>query len=182
MDTAFSTLFRCTDTPFRSNTRGNNVRNYYLCCFDSPAPPETRSITDYRFTPEDFASAKLTENGSLVFRNGYSVPKHLLYYRSYRQVQICHTGKTVYDKDLSLDFDFDEHADILAKLQNAVRKSIPKNEIPYCEQTWADGDLNILCSSIQWNVKKLREIQDFLDFINDIVTPIKDELDAYALG
>ncbi len=78
---------------------GENVRNYYLCNFDSPTLPDNYIISGFSFTQADFLSAKIAENGILKFRNGYSVPKHLLYYHSYRQVQICKTSETVYDKD-----------------------------------------------------------------------------------
>ena len=84
--------------------------------------------------------------------------------------------------DLTADFDFEKHADALKRLQEIVRTSIPESEIRYCEDSWDDGDFHILCSSIQWNCKCLREVQDFLDRINAVLLPIKDEIDADAMG
>ena len=84
--------------------------------------------------------------------------------------------------DLYAEFDYEKHADILEELHNIVRCSIPKTEVNYCEGSWEDGDLQILCSSIQWNCKSLREVQTFLDKINAVLLPIKDEIDADAMG
>lgn len=84
--------------------------------------------------------------------------------------------------DLTADFDYEKHADALKKLQEIVRDSLPEGEVRYCERSWEDGDLNILCSSIQWNCKCLREVQNFLDRINAVLLPIQDEIDADAMG
>lgn len=87
-----------------------------------------------------------------------------------------------YNLDLCADFDFEKHQDILDKLQEIVRTNIPENEVPYCERAWEEGDLHILCNSIQWNCTCLREVQDFLDKLNEALLPIKDEIDAGATG
>lgn len=80
------------------------------------------------------------------------------------------------------DFDFEEHQDTLKKLRSIMRCSIPKNEIKYCENAWNDGEDQILCNCIQWNTLSLKEIQSFLDQLNEILLPIKDELDAGGSG
>lgn len=87
-----------------------------------------------------------------------------------------------YNLDLYADFDFEKHPDILAKLQEIVRTTIPQSEVQYCEGTWEDGELHILCSSIQWNCTCLREVQNFLDKLNAVLLPIKDEVDAGGMG
>ena len=68
------------------------------------------------------------------------------------------------------------------KLQEIVKTSIPKNEIGYCESAWADGDLHVLCSGIQWNCLCLKEVQNFLDRLNEILLPMKNEIDAGCDG
>ena len=83
--------------------------------------------------------------------------------------------------NLWADFDIDEYSDILEQLYNIVRSSIPEDQLRYCEGKWEeDGDLfyepTVLCNSIQWNCKSLREVQDFLDKINAVLLPIKDEI------
>ncbi len=84
--------------------------------------------------------------------------------------------------DLWANFDFDKYSDKLDQLQNIVRRSIPESEVGYCERSWEDGELNLLCSSIQWNCRSLREVQDFLDNLNSVLLPIKDEIDAGGMG
>lgn len=87
-----------------------------------------------------------------------------------------------YSLNLCVDFDFERHHDILMKLQEIVKTSIPKNEIGYCESAWADGDLHVLCSGIQWNCLCLKEVQNFLDRLNEILLPMKNEIDAGCDG
>lgn len=78
---------------------GNNVRNYYLHSFDTREIPEVCDIDGKAFSRTVFESAYIDDSGSLCFENGYSIPKHLLYYRSIRQLMIQHTGNVVYDQD-----------------------------------------------------------------------------------
>lgn len=83
--------------------------------------------------------------------------------------------------NLWADFDVDEYSDILEQLYNIVRSSIPEDQLRYCEGKWEeDGELfyepTVLCNSIQWNCKSLREVQDFLDKLNAVLLPIKDEI------
>ena len=87
-----------------------------------------------------------------------------------------------WDLNLYADFDFDKYPHQLNKLHEIVRKYVPQNEIQYCENAWDDGDNHILCNSIQWNCPCLREVQDFLDKINEVILPIKDEADLVCDG
>ena len=87
-----------------------------------------------------------------------------------------------WNQDLAVEFDFDAYPDILEALHDAVRKHIPRDQIEYCEGTWEDGEVGILCSSIFWTPRKLRVIQDFLDEINRILQPIVSECTGYADG
>ena len=80
----------------------NNKRNYYLAAFSDLIPPAELDIDGYKFTDEVLKSA-WTDGGALAFNNGYIVPKHLLYYRSYRQVGVIYTDNTVYeDSDIKI--------------------------------------------------------------------------------
>ena len=80
--------------------------------------------------------------------------------------------------DLSVEFDFNKYPEILEALHNCVRKRIPHDEVKYCENAWAEGDVGILCSFISWYPRKLRVVQDFLDELNAILKPIMNECDG----
>jgi len=84
--------------------------------------------------------------------------------------------------NLCAEFDFEKYPDKFLELQDVVRNNIPASEVPYCEDIWNDGDYHVLCNGIQWNCHSLREVQDFLDKINAILLPIKDEVDADCDG
>ncbi len=84
--------------------------------------------------------------------------------------------------NLCVFFDTDIYHDEFLKLQNLVRTSIPQSEVQYCESAWEDGDIHILCNGIQWDCKCLREIQNFLDKVNEILLPIKDVIEAGGDG
>lgn len=86
------------------------------------------------------------------------------------------------DLGLYAEFDFEKHHDILMKLQDIVRSSIPEDEVKYCEEVWADGEFDLLCSGIQWCCSRMREVQDFLDKVNEVLLPIKDEVSAETKG
>lgn len=86
------------------------------------------------------------------------------------------------DLGLYAEFDFEKHHDILMKLQDIVRSSIPEDEVKYCEEVWADGEFDLLCSGIQWYCSRMREVQDFLDKVNEVLLPIKDEVSAETKG
>ncbi len=76
-----------------------SIKNYYLKTFDGKEIPQTCEIGKYSFTEEVFLSAKADDNGNVSFINGYCVPRHLLYYRSYRQVLIHYDSSVVYQDD-----------------------------------------------------------------------------------
>ena len=67
-------------------------------------------------------------------------------------------------------------------MQDAVRRHIPKDQLEYCEGTWEDGEYQILVHSIGWEPLKLRVVQDFLDEINAIIEPIKNECSCDCEG
>ena len=78
-------------------------------------------------------------------------------------------------------FDISKYPDKLEQLHNIVRSSIPENQVGYCEEVWEDEDEDVcnptlLCNGIQFDCKSLREVQDFLDKINAVLLPIKDEI------
>ena len=83
--------------------------------------------------------------------------------------------------DISVEFDFEKHSDILEALRDAVRKHIPPEELSYCEDRWEDEPY-ILVNSISWTPRKLRAVQDFLDEINAILKPIMSECDGCGMG
>lgn len=75
----------------------DNIRNYYLSCFEGKDIPEKITVEDYEFSRDDLYSACADDEGNLHFSNGYVIPKHILYYRSYRQMQPAYTGVTAYE-------------------------------------------------------------------------------------
>ena len=81
------------------NFGADNIRNYYIACFDSRTVPETCEVEGHNFTSEVLNSAFADSAGNLHFSNGYVIPKHILYYRSYRQVQPAYTGTLIYDNN-----------------------------------------------------------------------------------
>lgn len=83
--------------------------------------------------------------------------------------------------DLWADFDEEECPGVRQKLQSIVRENIPESEIGYCEDLWED-EPQYLCCGIQWNTNDLREVQSFLDKLNDVLLPIKDEVYAGGSG
>ena len=83
---------------------------------------------------------------------------------------------------LKVDFDFDRHPDILEALHDVVRKYLPPEELQYCEDCWEDEDFNYLVSGPNWDPRKLREIQNFLDEVNEILKPILPECSGSGEG
>ncbi len=84
--------------------------------------------------------------------------------------------------DLYLVFDFEKHPEILQSLQNIVRKYIPADQLEYCEDSWDGEEYQILVNSISWDPVKLRVVQDFLDEINAVIEPIKNECNGDTSG
>lgn len=78
------------------------MRYYYMKCFEENEIPDFCEIDGYKFTADILASAMLFPDGYVQFANGYSIKKHILYYRSYRQ-HIYETANTSYhDEKLSI--------------------------------------------------------------------------------
>ena len=81
----------------------DSTRNYYLHCFDTREIPAKCNISGYEFTIEDFMSATADGEGNIAFRNGYRVLRHILFYRSFRQVDVEHTDKEIYrDENITI--------------------------------------------------------------------------------
>lgn len=74
--------------------------------------------------------------------------------------------------ELSVEFDFDMHKDIIEALHTAVRKYIPATEIDLCEDCWDNGYPGLLVGAIDWSPRKLRVIMEFLGVLNNIMAPI----------
>ncbi len=83
---------------------------------------------------------------------------------------------------LGVDFDFDKHADILEALRNVVRKYIPADEFVYSEKAWEEGEQEVLLADTQWNVPSLSVVKEFLDEINNTLTPIMGDCTCYPEG
>lgn len=82
---------------------------------------------------------------------------------------------------LGVEFDFDKYPEILKRLQECVKKHLPEDDYENCEPFWYDEPYDLL-NDISWGPKSLRDIQDFLDEINEIIAPIKDQCDCEAHG
>lgn len=95
--------------------------------------------------------------------------------------QTCSHGWWSEQLNLWAYFDSDKYPDILEQLHNIVKSSIPENQVGYCEEAWeeeaeADYAPTLLCNGIQFDCESLREVQDFLDKLNAVLLPIKDEI------
>ena len=79
--------------------------------------------------------------------------------------------------DLWVAFDIEKYPDKYEQLYNIVRSSIPEDQVRYCEDAWEeDEDDARLCCGIQWGCKSLREVQTFLDKLNAVLLPMKDDI------
>lgn len=83
---------------------------------------------------------------------------------------------------LKVDFDFDRHPDILEALHGIVRKYLSPEDLPYSENCWEDEDYNTLVNGANWDPRKLRDIQNFLDEANAILKPILPECSGSGEG
>ena len=83
--------------------------------------------------------------------------------------------------ELGIDFDYEKYPEILSNLHNSVKKHLPESEIQYCEDIWEDDPSDLL-PGIQWCTNDLNDVQLFLNEINDIINPIKDEIQPWADG
>ena len=119
------------------------------------------------------------EGGCSKYQNGKWVDLKAQYKH---EIIDCDFGNDwwCWNLDLDVDFDYEEHPEILAALQQAVRKHIPADQVKYCESAWEDGDVGILINSITWCPRTLRVVQDFLDEVNKILGPIKAECSGFG--
>ena len=83
---------------------------------------------------------------------------------------------------LVVGFDFDEHPDILEKLRSIVRKYISQDQLAFCEDSWEDEEQDILLNHISWSTCDFKDVQRFLDEINEALASIIDTVDADADG
>lgn len=77
----------------------SSLRNYYLEMYDTLIAPVSITIDGYTFDEKMLATAALNEYGDIAFDNGYMIPRHILYYRGYRQVEIEQTDYTFYEDE-----------------------------------------------------------------------------------
>ena len=84
--------------------------------------------------------------------------------------------------DLWVYFNFDQHPLMLEQLHDIVRKHVGESDLELCEEAWEDGEPQCLCRNIEWDVYSLKDVQRFLDEINQVIIPIKEELDPYTSG
>ena len=59
---------------------------------------------------------------------------------------------------IDMEFDFDKYPQILDDLRNCVRRYAPADQLVFCEQSWAEGEQEILVEDIQWIDKSLKKI------------------------
>lgn len=72
------------------------VRHYYLKnIFERNIPDEI--LVDESIFNEDIFNGFSLEKNCISFSNGYRIPLHILFYRSYRQLVIERTGKIIYE-------------------------------------------------------------------------------------
>ncbi len=79
-------------------------------------------------------------------------------------------------------FDPEDHPEIIDALHDLVRNTLPESEVSCCEESWEEDEVCKICSNVQWDCKSLREVQDFLDKVNEIILPIKDEVEGIGEG
>ena len=72
-----------------------SVRNYYLHTFSEIEQPKTVEIDGYIFTEVVLFSVEIRDGG-IGFSNGYTVPLHILYSRSYPQLVAEKLGDIMY--------------------------------------------------------------------------------------
>lgn len=72
-----------------------SLRNYYLHSLDTRDIPAQTEAEGFVWSEEILKNVAVEDNG-IRFSNGYAVPAHILYYRSYRQVQAAGSRAKVY--------------------------------------------------------------------------------------
>lgn len=75
------------------------IRNYYLTNFETRKIPDTVEIDGCTFDERILKSVSIKGNG-ICFDNGYVIAAHILFYRSYRQVQATSAQSKGYENIL----------------------------------------------------------------------------------
>lgn len=71
---------------------------------------------------------------------------------------------------LRADFDYESYPHLVDELREVVKKSIPEEELEYCEEFWEDcDDPCIIVGGIYWCPDELSEITDFLSELNEVI-------------
>lgn len=101
-------------------------------------------------------------------------------------LRICSSDITVvntyndWDGDLisfHLDFDFEEHRDIVNQLHDLIMDFIvDEDELEELTDYWEDGDEGVLFNSTHIVVRSMEDMQSLLDKVNIIVAPIMNSL------
>ncbi len=136
-------------------------RNYYLKCFDGPEIPLCFDIDSFSFSEEILNTATLDLLGNLVFENGYMVPRHKLYYHSYRQVNIVKTSELLYeDSQIKIQsiyrvplLEFKRHLSIELYLGFPDECFGPK-------LAWVDNDGNRKSDIALYSIRSIRAIEN----------------------
>ncbi len=76
-----------------------SLRNYYIGSFEGWEILETVIINGYSFDKEQFETAYINDKNGVSFENGYSIESHIIYYKSYRQVESVKLDRVYYDKN-----------------------------------------------------------------------------------
>lgn len=84
--------------------------------------------------------------------------------------------------DLAVEFDYDKYPDVLNALHDAVRRHLPEEEYLNCVDAWEGEAPDLVVWSSYWGPRTLREVQNFLDEVNAIIEPIKDECECEGYG
>lgn len=86
-----------------------------------------------------------------------------------------------WEMSLSIDFDVAKYPDVLEKMHEATKKHLDPIELDIQEKMWEE-DPGLLMLGAQWCPKCMREIQTYLDTLNSIIAPIKNECSCGAEG
>lgn len=158
---------------FEANSKER--REEFSCEAEKIAQREELSYSVYEFDHNH------GEGLCMKLENGSWVDLKSLYSSSIAE-KIFESEWWTYGAMIDIDFDFDKYPEILTALHNCVRKHIPSDQLKYCEQRWNEDEEEILVDDIQWRGTSLLKVQIFLDELNSIVAPIKDEFKAYPEG
>ena len=86
------------------------------------------------------------------------------------------------DLNLAVYFDFEKYPQILEKLRKALEDFLPDYAEDMRDNFWDYDENQVICADLALKTDTLGDIQDFIDNINKIIEPIKDEVDCGADG